>query len=292
MPAVSVVIPTHNEGRRLGDTIASIADAARSDYEVVVVDDGSTDTSVQEVRARFNGEPVSVIAGHGLGVARARNLGAEAAIGEVVVFLDAHCFVRPGAMEGLAAALENPCVGLAGPAIGDLRAGGPASGCGLVFTGPDLNTRWLPRMAVDAYPVPLACGCCQALRRKDFLDWGGFDSGMTRWGSEDLEICLRVTLTGHDVVVEPRSEVFHLFRDQHPYHVEVPQILHNQLRMAFLHLSRQRFERVVDHYRSWPGFPGALSMLLSGDSMAQRARLERLRQRDDDWFCERFHCTI
>jgi glycosyltransferase involved in cell wall biosynthesis len=291
-PAVSVVIPTHNEGRRLGDTIASIVCAARSDYEVVVVDDGSTDTSVDEVRGRFHHDPVSVVASRDLGVARARNRGAEAARGDVVVFVDAHCFVRPGAIEGLAAALEDPAVGLAGPAIGDLSAGGSAVGCGLTFTGPDLNIRWLPRMALDAYTVPLASGCCQALRRADFLRWGGFDPGMTRWGAEDLEICLRVALTGLDVVVEPRSEVFHLFRDQHPYHVETPQILHNQLRLAFLHLSVERFERVVDHYRNWPAFPAALSMLLTGDAMAQRARLERSRQRDDDWFCERFHCTI
>lgn len=292
MTAISVVVPTHNEGRRLADTVASVVGAARDDYEVVVVDDGSTDGSVDEVVRRFADDPVSVVPGGTLGVARARNVGAESARGEVVVFLDAHCFVRPGSLERLAAALENPDVGLAGPAIGDLCSGGPAIGCGLVFTGPDLNIRWLPRAAHHAYTVPLTSGCCQAVRRADFLAWGGFDPGMTRWGAEDLEICLRVALDGLDVVVEPRSEVFHLFRGAHPYPVETPEILHNQLRMALLHLSFDRFERVVDHYRHWPAFPAALSMLLAGDALEQRARLEGSRQRDDDWFCQRFDCSI
>ena len=291
-PSISVIIPTHNEGRRLGDTVASIIDAARSDHEVIVVDDGSTDTSVDEVRQRFGDQPVRVVEGDRLGVAGARNHGVESATGDVVVFLDAHCFVRPGAMEGLAAALDDPLVGLAGPAIGDLRAGGAAVGCGLVFTGPDLNITWLPRASAGAYVVPLASGCCQAMRRHDFLAWGGFDPGMTRWGAEDLEICLRVGLLGRDVVVEPRSEVFHLFRDRHPYRVETPEILHNQLRMALLHLSFERFERVVDHFRPWSVFPAALSLLLTGDAMDRRARLERARERDDDWFCERFACAI
>jgi GT2 family glycosyltransferase len=160
------------------------------------------------------------------------------------------------------------------------------------FAGVDLRVNWLMRASERPHPVPLTPGGCQAVRRTDFFEVGGFDEGMTRWGAEDLELCLRFALNGYEVMVEPRCEVFHLFRDRHPYPVEMAHILHNHLRMALLHFNLDRFERIVDHYRSCPWFPRAMRLLLAGDVMRRRSHYEETRRRDDDWFCARFGCRI
>src|SRR4051812_30032497 len=91
----SVVIPTRNEGSMLALTTDSVLGATRwPDVEVIVVDDGSTDDSTVCYRRRPDPR-LRLLRSRGLGVARARNLGAQHARGEYVVFLDAHCTVSP-----------------------------------------------------------------------------------------------------------------------------------------------------------------------------------------------------
>src|SRR4051794_38061939 len=84
------------------------------DVEVIVVDDGSTDDSIASYRR--NPDPrLRVLRGAGLGVAKARNLGAQHAHGEYVVFLDAHCLVSPNWLDRFALALAQPDVALVSP---------------------------------------------------------------------------------------------------------------------------------------------------------------------------------
>ncbi len=286
----SVVLPSHNEGDRVVDTVACIVSNTRlPDIEVIVVDDGSSDGSPERLRSRFgDGGPLRVLHGNGLGVVGARNLGAREARGEVVVFLDAHCYVHPGWLEGLVQALERPEVGMVGPAVGSFSHHPGLLGYGVSFVDATLRTRWLPRLHTEPYSVPLLCGCCQAFRRELFLAIGGFDSGMPRWGSEDLEIGLRLYLLGYEVQVVPSSVIHHLFRESHPYEVAHAVILHNLLRMAILHLGRERFGRVVAGYRRFDGFDDGWRMLAESDAFAVRERLAATRRRDDDWYCRRF----
>jgi glycosyltransferase involved in cell wall biosynthesis len=82
----SIVIPTLNEGGLLGMTIESILNQTDySDYEILIVDDGSTDGSCEPFQD-WNPR-VQVIRSSGNGVAKARNLGARQACGEYIVFI-------------------------------------------------------------------------------------------------------------------------------------------------------------------------------------------------------------
>ncbi|MFP2912969.1 glycosyltransferase family 2 protein [Pyxidicoccus sp. 3LFB2] len=86
MPFFSIVIPTYNRARLLEETLASVFAQEETDYEVLVVDDGSTDDTLETV-ARY-GEQVRLLRQQNAGPGAARNLGIQEARGEYVAFLD------------------------------------------------------------------------------------------------------------------------------------------------------------------------------------------------------------
>ena len=90
-PLVSIVIASHNYGRFLDEAIRSALAQTHPSIEVVVVDDGSADDSVQVAQRH----PVRVIEQSNLGVAHARNRGAREARGDLLVFLDADDMLEP-----------------------------------------------------------------------------------------------------------------------------------------------------------------------------------------------------
>jgi hypothetical protein len=126
------------------------------------------------------------------------------------------------------------------------------------------------------------------MRRSDFQKLGGYDSRMTRWGSEDQELSLRTWLMGYQLVMQPQAVIYHLFRERHPYAVEGSKVLYNRLRMALLHLRLDRVGRIIDCHKGMPGFSQNLVLLLESDVMTRRRQLEQLRQRDDNWFFTQF----
>lgn len=94
---VSVVIPVRNGVRYLGKAIESVLEQAYPDVEVIVVDNGSTDTS-RDVAAAF-GAPVRLIQEPRPGAAHARNSGVNLAHGEYLAFLDADDLWAPGKLQ-------------------------------------------------------------------------------------------------------------------------------------------------------------------------------------------------
>jgi GT2 family glycosyltransferase len=288
-PAVSVVVPALDEGANLVDTVTlAVKHAGREDVECVVVADGWEPRAGKldrDARVRVLNTPR-------VGVGRARNAGAREARGELLVFLDGHCWVPQGWLEVLVAPLRDERVGLVGPAFGSLRHGGDPRGHGVTWRDASLEIHWLPPQGGKPHPVPFVIGACQAMRRRDFERLGGYDAGMTEWGSEDLEICLRVWALGLDVMLQPRAAVYHLFRDRHPYRVVAADVLHNRLRMALLHLRPERVTRVLDHHRDFPGFAAGVVRLLDSDVMERRRELAELRCRDDDWLSHTFDWRV
>jgi glycosyltransferase involved in cell wall biosynthesis len=287
---VSVVIPALNEGGNLIDTVRYVLDHSQwPDLEIIVADDGSTDGSPERL-ARLGDERIQLVRSRGLGVAGARNHGAQNATGAVLVFLDGHCYVPPGWLAPLVAALEQPDAALAGPAfsnIGDTRM----QACGITWREATLENVWLPcGRAVE--PVPFHIGACQAVRTEIFRAVGGYDQGMTRWGSEDIELCLRLWLMGYQVYAQPASLVYHLFRTSRPYAVDDQQILYNRLRMIALHFDGERLACVLAPLLGVPGVAHSLAQLFDSDTLDERRRLFAERQHTIDWFCERFALPI
>lgn len=112
-PLVSVVIPCYNQGHLVTEAVESVLAQTYPHFEVVVIDDGSTD-NVQEVVGRYPG--VRCIRQENTGLAAARNLGLRRTRGKYLVFLDADDRLLPEALEaGLAAFAAHPdCAFVAG----------------------------------------------------------------------------------------------------------------------------------------------------------------------------------
>ena len=87
---ISVVIPYYNLGKTLPETIESIKQSTYKNYEIIIVNDGSTDEESIEVLKNYENDPeIRIIHIENQGLANARNVGAESAKGEFVAFIDA-----------------------------------------------------------------------------------------------------------------------------------------------------------------------------------------------------------
>ena len=99
-PFFSVVIPIYNAEKYLHNCISSITATSFTDYEIILVNDGSTDKSPTLCdELSFNNEKIKVIHKNTGGAASARNEGIKAARGEYLIFIDADDFIREGSLE-------------------------------------------------------------------------------------------------------------------------------------------------------------------------------------------------
>lgn len=85
---ISIVIPLYNKEHYIKDTIKSVIDQSFSDWEAIIIDDGSTDASAQIVQSIYDSR-IKLYRQNNLGVSRARNRGIELATGKYIAFLDA-----------------------------------------------------------------------------------------------------------------------------------------------------------------------------------------------------------
>ncbi|HEY7307527.1 MAG TPA: glycosyltransferase [Bryobacteraceae bacterium] len=286
---VSVVVITHNEGLNLRLTVENLQDTLPARHEIVVVDDRSSDGST-DFLAQSPAWLKLIRPKRRLGVAGARNYGANRTDGDVIVFCDAHLGFPGGWCGPLLSLLEDPLIGAAAPCISD-RGARHNKGFGLKPSGPDLNADWLGRKGNDPYPVPLLPGACMAMRRDVFRAAGGFDRKLIRYGVEDCELSLRLWLLGYELWLVPAVDVEHEFHDRIPYDVDWRTVLHNRLRMAFMHFSNFRRQRVLDALQEYPDFAPALALVNNSDAALRRSELELRRKRDDDWFFQRFRLS-
>jgi glycosyltransferase involved in cell wall biosynthesis len=180
---VSVVIPCHNQAHFLQEAIESVLSQTYPHFEIVVVDDGSTDNT-QEVASRYPGVRC-VRQEKNQGLAEARNMGIRHTNGSYLVFLDADDRLLPEALEGgLRALKDHPeCAFVAGR----YRY--------IAFDGSPLPTPQPPRVEGDHYLALLkhnyiAAPATVMYRRPVFEYVNGFDSSVSP--AEDYDLYLRV----------------------------------------------------------------------------------------------------
>jgi len=181
-PAVSVVVPCFNGGRFLDSLMASLACQTFRDFEVVIVDDGSSDPQTLRKLLALEGR-ATVIRQMNRGPAAARNTGIRRARADIVFALDCDDTIEPEFLAETVSVLHGspPDVGMV---FSDLRLAGAESG---------LVSRYFNRFDL-LFTNTLSSGL--VMRRDAWLAAGGYDEAM-RSGYEDWDFSLRLAEAGY-----------------------------------------------------------------------------------------------
>lgn len=220
-PPVSVVIPTFRRPDALRRTLRSLAAISYGGrYEVIVVDDGSEDSTARMVEQIQREEPrlhLRFYKQENSGAARARNRGAEMAKAEVLVFLDDDMLVEPDHLDKHVAHLSAPD---AKRIINGEWEFAPDARRDLESSSFGRFRLWLEgwiKSSIEMKPLDsnllrpsMLTACNLGIRRKDFLDLGGFDESFPAAGYEDQDLALRAARAGFEFVYDKRIVLAHL----------------------------------------------------------------------------------
>ncbi len=199
---ISIVIPTYNVSKFMPGLLDSIFRNKVDDMEVIIVDDCSKDNTV-EIARKYPVE-VIVLEQNG-GPARARNIGVEAAKGDIIFFLDSDVLVMDGTVKEVEDYFKNA----------------PSAQCviGICATEP-LNKGFVPKymamfeyihlLGVPGNKVSVFAPRCGAIKKELFQRLGGYREKYKGADVEDFELARRVCET-EDIILNPKMLVRHQF---------------------------------------------------------------------------------
>lgn len=187
---VSVIIPCYNQARFLRAAVDSVHHQTYRNFEVIIVDDGSTDDTAA-VAADIRDSRVKYIYQVNRGLAGARNAGLRLAQGEYVAFLDADDVFLPHKLEVQVAALDQH------PAWG-LVSGGWAYLTNAAHPVEARPWEWAPHLDLASWLLGCPTIPCGVLARRQWVEAvGGFDEQLRRAeGAEDWDLWLRLAYAG------------------------------------------------------------------------------------------------
>ena len=198
-PRFSVIVCTRNGSATLTACLASLGRLHYPNYEVILVDDGSTDR-VREIAWEF--PKISYLRQEAAGLSIARNAGAAAASGEIFAYTDDDCQADPDWLIYLSQALTDPAI---------VAVGGPnipppprtlTQACVIAAPGGPAHVLLTDQTAEH---IP---GCNLAVRRSAFDKIGGFLPQYHAAG-DDVDFCWRLLAAGGKIAFAPAAWVWH-----------------------------------------------------------------------------------
>ncbi|AMQ57485.1 glycosyltransferase family 2 protein [Algoriphagus sanaruensis] len=183
---ISIIIPCFNSGAFLLEALVSCSESVFKDYEILIVDDGSTDLITLQVLADLKSDPtLKILTKENAGPASARNLGVKHSTGQFLLFLDSDNLIRPEYLgKSLKILTEDSSIGMvySRPAFfGDI------SDSLKVFETVEYS---MDRLLVGNY-----IDMCTLVRREAFLEVGEFDEHPDLIGFEDWDLWIRMGQT-------------------------------------------------------------------------------------------------
>ncbi len=197
-PKVSIVVAAHNAARTLYDCLDSLQKLRYPNYEVIVVNDGSTDTT-EAIAARFSFRTINTA---NRGVSAARNEGLRAATGEIVAYIDSDARADPEWLHYLAATyMESDVAGAGGPNLVPPEDNWIAK---CVYRSPGGPTQ----VMLDDRSAEHIPGCNMSFRKAALEEVGGFDPIFTT-AADDVDICWRLLDKGYRIGFSAAAVVWH-----------------------------------------------------------------------------------
>jgi GT2 family glycosyltransferase len=198
-PRISVIVCSYNGARTIKETLAHIDRLNYPNVEIVVVDDGSADTT-SEIASGFSRVRLIRVANGGL--SRARNIGMKAAQGEILAYIDDDAYPDPDWLGHLAEAYRGGrYVSVGGPNIAP-PDDGPIAECVSYSPGGPAHVMLTD---TEAEHIP---GCNFSIRRDCLETIGGFDSQF-RIAGDDVDVCWRLLERGWLIGFSPAAVVWH-----------------------------------------------------------------------------------
>jgi cellulose synthase/poly-beta-1,6-N-acetylglucosamine synthase-like glycosyltransferase len=198
---VSVIIPAYNAEKTINRCLDALLDQSyqRDLYEIIVVNDGSLDKTADIVK----GYPVRYISQENKGPASARNKGAEAAEGEIILFTDSDCVPDKNWISEMVKPFNDP---EASAVKGAYRT--HQSGIVARFSQLEFEERF--EMLKKVKSIDMVDTYSAGFRRDIFLRMGGFDCSFPVANNEDTELSYRMSRLGFKMVFNPDAIVYHL----------------------------------------------------------------------------------
>uniref|UniRef100_A0A8C7VSK0 Polypeptide N-acetylgalactosaminyltransferase n=1 Tax=Oncorhynchus mykiss TaxID=8022 RepID=A0A8C7VSK0_ONCMY len=237
LPNTSIIIPFHNEGwSSLLRTVHSVLNRSPPELiaEVILVDDFSDKEhlkgSLEEYMVRL--PKVRILRTKKReGLIRTRLLGAAAANGEVITFLDSHCEANINWLPPLLDRIAENRKSIVCPMIDvidhdnfgyETQAGDAMRGAfdwEMYYKRIPIPSELTKEDSSEPFESPVMAGGLFAVDRKWFWELGGYDTGLEIWGGEQYEISFKVWMCGGRMEDIPCSRVGHIYRKYVPYKV-------------------------------------------------------------------------
>jgi glycosyltransferase involved in cell wall biosynthesis len=193
---ISIIIPVFNGQEWLCDAIDSAISQIPYAVECIVIDDGSTDKSL-EIAQKYKVHNIKVISQVNKGLASARNTGIMWATGEYILPLDADDILLDGCCEKITQIIkENPDVDIIAPSFKE-------------FGIRDREVVLMQNPTIEDFKIANRIGYCAAIKRSALLEIGGYSPRMI-WGAEDLHLWYNLLTRGKTVMTIP--EILWLYR--------------------------------------------------------------------------------
>ncbi|KAG5307737.1 GALT1 acetylgalactosaminyltransferase, partial [Pseudoatta argentina] len=260
LPSASIIIIFYNEPWSvLLRTVHSVLKGSPPNLlkEIILVDDHSEEEELQGqldyyLSTRLPAKVKLLRLPYRQGLIRARLHGAKNAVGDVLVFLDAHCEVIKDWLQPLLQRIKDNKNAVLMPIIDNIseetleyfhdneafffQVGGFTwSGhfTWITIQKHEVESRFSP---ISPTRSPTMAGGLFAINRKYFWEIGSYDDKMDGWGGENLEISFRIWQCGGTLEIIPCSRVGHIFRNFHPYRFPNDKDTHgiNTARLAFV----------------------------------------------------------
>lgn len=194
---VSVIIPCYNQGRYVDEAVDSVLAQTYRDFEIIVVNDGSTDPYTRDKLGGYNKPFTRVIHTPNQGLPTARNNGILNALGNYILPLDADDKIGTTYLSEAVAVLENR------PEVGIVY-------CITKFFGQKKGYWRLPDYSLEAILLENMIPCSALFRKADWEKVGGYNPNMNR-GNEDWDLWLSLIELGREVYRIPKPLFYYRF---------------------------------------------------------------------------------